>query len=96
MLTVNKLPLAEDDLINIWIYGYEQWGITQADHYIEGLGSRLTSLAQSPETCRERKEFSPPVRICPYVSHVIVYTIEDDSILVIRVLHKSMDIERHV
>ncbi len=43
MLTVNKRPLAENDLIDIWIYGYEQWGIAQADHYIDGMESRSLS-----------------------------------------------------
>ncbi len=96
MLKINKLPLAESDLIDIWIYGHQNWGITQADDYADSLERKFKSLAKLPRKYNLRNELSPPVRICPHISHIIIYTIENDTILVIRVLHKSMDFKRHI
>lgn len=93
MLNVHKRPLAEDDLIGIWLYGYEQWGIAQADRYADDLEAQFILLASSPEMCRERAEFKPPVRIHNHVSHLIIYTVEGDHIVIIRVLHYRMDIK---
>jgi len=96
MLRINKLPLAEEDLIDIWVYGCETWGAVQADTYAEGIESALISLAHSPKKYRLRKKFLPPVRICHHVSHLIIYTIEENAITVIRVLHQSMGVEQHL
>jgi len=51
------------------------------------LGQAFDRLAQFPEMARLRMEFTPPVRIQPYQSHLIVYLAEGDLIDVIRVLH---------
>jgi toxin ParE1/3/4 len=52
----------------------------------------LTLLADSPNLARERTELSPPARIHPAGSHVVVYTIENDgSILIARVRHGRED-----
>ena len=40
---------------------------------------------------RERSELSPPVRAHPCGSHVILYTIEPDGILIVRVRHERKD-----
>jgi len=96
MLRINKLPLAEEDLIDLWIYGYKKWGIVQADNYTDSLEDKLNSLTELPKKYSLRKKLSPAVRICPHKGHIIIYTIESDSILIIRVLHKSMDIKRHL
>lgn len=96
MLKINKRPLAEEDLIDIWIYGCETWSAIKADTYVDGIESTLTSLAHSPKKYRLRKNFRPPIRICHHISHLIIYTIEESSITIIRVLHKSMDAEQHI
>lgn len=43
-------------------------------------------IATNPQMARERGELSPPLRIHPFKSHLIVYRIEDDGdILIVRV-----------
>ena len=96
MLRIDKLPQAESDLIDIWIYGCTTWNDIQADSYLDSIESTLNALAHSPEKNRIRNDFRPPIRTCHHVSHMIIYTIEKDSIAVVRVLHKSMDVKRHV
>ena len=53
-------------------------------------------LGETPLICRERLEFSPPVRIHPHGRHLIVYVIDTDQILIVRVLHHSMDVPQHL
>jgi len=96
MLILNKLPLGESDLIDIWVYGCKAWGVAQADTYLDDLEYALISLTENPERHTLKKQFKPPVRICPYVSHIIIYMIESDALNIIRVLHKSMDIKHHL
>jgi toxin ParE1/3/4 len=96
MIALNKLPLAESDLIDIWLHGCKTWGIVQADSYLDDLENTLISLTENPERHALKKQFKPPVRICPYVSHIIVYIIENDALNIIRVLHKSMDIKHRL
>ncbi len=96
MLRIDKLPLAEEDLINIWIYGCETWGSIQADTYADSIENTLNTLAHLPKKHRIRKNFRPPIRICHHISHMIIYMIEENSITIIRVLHKSMDTKQHI
>jgi toxin ParE1/3/4 len=53
-------------------------------------------LGETPLICRERLEFSPPVRIHPHGRHLIVDVIDTDRILIVRVLHHSMDVPQHL
>ena len=80
-------PAAQDDLSRIWDYTAETWSPLQADAYMRGLERVFGALVAHPELMRERAEFDPPVRLRPYRSHLIVYRIEGDSLVVIRVLH---------
>lgn len=93
MPQIKKQPLAEQDLINIWLYTFKQWGETQADKYLDELEQGIRLLASQPLQCRERDEFNPPVRIHHYAHHLIVYIISNDTINIVRVLHESMDVE---
>ncbi|MDA0967548.1 MAG: type II toxin-antitoxin system RelE/ParE family toxin [Proteobacteria bacterium] len=96
MKKIFRTKLAEADFVDIWLYTYNNWGEVQADKYIDELNKSLKILVEQPLICRERKEFSPPVRIYRYLEHLIIYVIYGDEIKIIRVLHKSMDVENHI
>ena len=83
---------AAEDIIEIYIYGAEQFGARQADSYHSLLENTFDFLARHPLAARRRLELSPPVRIHPVQAHLVIYRIEDDgSILVIRVRHGHED-----
>lgn len=88
------LPKARDDLEEIWLYGVQHWGLARAESYLEGLEQSFQLIAKNPELFRGRHEFSPPVRIHHYKKHLLVYDIADKSVLILRVLHKRMEIEQ--
>ncbi|PCH61696.1 MAG: hypothetical protein COC05_00600 [Gammaproteobacteria bacterium] len=60
---MNKQPLAEQDLINIWLYTFKRWGEIQADKYLDELEQGIKLLASQPLLCRQRDEFNPAVRV---------------------------------
>ena len=41
-------PQAAADLERIWFYGLRQWGVAQADKYIEALYQRFSELVANP------------------------------------------------
>ncbi len=87
---------AKDDIRNIGRYTQNEWGVAQRRRYLDGLNERFAALSASPKMAAERGEFDPPVRIHPYEKHLIVYVIDDNGILVARVLHESMDVPTHL
>lgn len=85
------LPRARSDLADIWTFTADRWSVDQADNYIAHLAKAIEALIETPTQGRERTEFTPPVRIRHHEAHLIVYRIEADHILVIRVLHGHRD-----
>lgn len=84
-------PRAEADLEDIWIYSAETWSPNQADTYLDGLLGTIDTLVAMPSMARERIEFSPPVRIHSTGLHLVVYRIEGNHLLVIRILGGRQD-----
>ena len=83
---------AEDDLVEIYIDGVRNFGDAQAAKYHAELASTFEILAANPELARERSEITPPVRIYPHGSHIIVYLLDDrQDVLIIRVRHSRED-----
>ena len=79
------------DLDILYEYGIVTFGLQMADGYYDGLIEQFESLATNPKMYRERWELNPPVRICPYKSHTIIYMIEKEEVVIIRVRHSRED-----
>jgi len=87
---------AQGDIREIGLYTQREWGAAQRRKYLAGMERQFERLAESPFLAAERREFTPPVRILPYERHLIVYTAEDGAVLIVRVLHASMDAPAHL
>lgn len=88
---VRLTPAAQQDLETIWRYTAERWSTVQADAYLDGLREALKTLLINPRIARERTELTPPVRIHPCRSHIIIYRIGPDHLTVVRVRHRHED-----
>lgn len=88
--------LADADIIDIYVHGALAFGREQAERYHRGLVETFELLSENPRLARERTEFAPAVRIHPYEAHLIIYTIEDDGLLIVRVLHGRSRWERYL
>ena len=95
-MTYKLTPEAENDLIDIYVYGFQHFGERQAETYFGELEGCFEVLSKEPLIWRERTEFTPPVRIHHHGRHLVVYVIQEGQLLIIRVLHDSMDVKRHL
>ncbi len=89
-------PEAENDLIEIYVYGFQKFGERQAEKYFSDFEDCFQLLSETPLICRERQEFTTPVRIHPHGRHLVIYLIQNDQILIVRILHESIDIQQHL
>ncbi len=95
-MLVHVSNLAKEDLVNIWLYGESQWGVNNADQYLDSINLFIQELTLFPQKFPLREQFHPFVRFAPYKSHLIIYIDKPQSILVIRVLHQSMNIPNYL
>ena len=89
-------PAARIDLDAIWDYSAAAWGQDQADSYLRGMFSMMWTLAERPSLGRGIDEVRQGYFKFPVASHVVFYRQTPDGIDVIRILHKRMDLERHL
>ena len=84
-------PAAEHDLESIWRYSARQWGVAQAERYIDFLTTAFAELADSPGTAPACDPIRPGYRRWGVEQHMIYYRATDCGIAVVRVLHGRMD-----
>jgi toxin ParE1/3/4 len=90
-------PCARGDLSEIWDYSAAQWGAAQADRYIRLIAAACAVLAAGRITGRSADAIRSGYLRHAIGSHVLFYrTHESGGIEIVRVLHRRMDIERHL
>jgi toxin ParE1/3/4 len=88
-------PRADDDLDNIWHFvAAESGSIEVADRLVDSITDRFFLLAHHPYLGRRRDgDFGSGLRSFRVGEYVIVYCIEDEDVLILRVAHGRRDIE---
>jgi len=87
--------LAENDLEQIWLYTFHEWGIEQADKYTHLLLSRFSWLSENPRLGKRRDDIKPDYYCFPEGRHLIFYTLTKSGIDIIGIPHQNMDIIGH-
>jgi len=88
---------AKADLKSIALYTEREWGRDQRNHYILQLDHCFHLLVETPELGHKCDEISPRYRQHPQGSHIIFYRLApEDSVEIIRILHKNMLPEGHL
>lgn len=95
-MQVKFTQTAHQDIIDSYLYGLTHFGAAQAEQYESDLRHVIGLIADTPELAHERSEYRPAVRIHHFAKHYIVYRIEDDYILIIRLLRDEVDLSRHL
>lgn len=95
-MQLKRSVAADNDLIEIYQYTFETYGKAKAESYFAELTDAMVIISESPYIYRERTEFVSPVRIARAGQHLVVYSIEENFVLVVRVLHSSMEIEEQL
>ncbi len=86
---------ADEDIIEIYIRGVQDFGVSAAELYLEKLRTTFELLADFPKMSRLWKEFRPPLRAHPCGSNMIFYSEVQNGVLILRVLGGSQDWQRH-
>ena len=94
-MNLRVAPQAESDLDDIWYFlATESSSIDVADRAIDSITARFALLALQPYMGRRRDEdLRPGVRSFVAGNCVIVYRVDGDNVLILRVLRASRDIE---
>jgi toxin ParE1/3/4 len=85
---------AQDDLDDIWLYiARESSSLEVANRVIESISNRFLLLSASPYLGRVRREASGQTsRSFPLGEYIITYAIEEDDVLILRVVHGRRDL----
>ena len=90
--------LAEEQLVECYLFGYQHFGEHKAEQYLIDIQDCFDLLSENPRLARVRKGYGLALRVHHHKRHYVAYTIEGetDDILVLSILHDSMDLARHL
>jgi toxin ParE1/3/4 len=94
MKPVELSNAADADIEDILLYGVERFGAETAESYVRGFDDCFALIAAHPAIGAVHDIVRPPVHSLPHGSHRIYYDVLPDRIVIRRVLHKAMDVER--
>ncbi len=82
---------AANDIDDILEQSLQDFGVVQTEVYFNSLKDCLGLLADNPAMGTSIDDIRDGYRCFQHESHIIFYAIELADILIIRILHKSMD-----
>jgi toxin ParE1/3/4 len=89
-------PSAIRDLQVISDYTVQTWGAEQENRYLKGLWGKLAEIQSNPDSCPLRDDLAKGCRSVRHEKHVIFFSINGQTLQVIRILHGAMDFNRHL
>lgn len=93
MRVVQLRPAARRDLASIWNYTAREWGVGQADAYIQTIDRDIAKLVDFPERNPLHASRHGQFRKAYSGRHVIFYRVNQMEIEVVRILHDSSDFD---
>lgn len=93
--TYQLYPKAIEDVESIYLYSRREFGIKRSEDYILAIEASFQYLADDPLISRKCDYIDQYLRVFNVGSHVIFFKITSYGIVVIRVLHQSMDFNKH-
>lgn len=87
---------ARADLKSIAVYTQKTWGSGQRKSYIKELDMTFQFLTENPLSGNPCDYITPGLRKHNHKSHTIFYEADERSISIVRILHKSMDVESNL
>ncbi len=86
---------ARSELVDIYLYTLDTFGLDQADSYAEQIQSALKLIRRFPELGRPKDHLRPGLRLYSVGRHQILYTVTD-RIEVEGIPHDSRDLDAYV
>jgi toxin ParE1/3/4 len=82
-------------MLGIDTYTFEQWGEDQAEKYLSQLQQCIQRLAENPNLGRDCGHIRPGFRRFEHDKHIVFYQLQQQELIVSRILHHAMLVERH-
>ncbi|WP_412536135.1 type II toxin-antitoxin system RelE/ParE family toxin [Marinobacter sp. MIT932201] len=80
---------ADEDFESIYLFGLLNFGLIQADAYVDGLEERFEQIAAQPDLYPAIDHLKPGYRLSVYQSHSIYYRVDESGVLIIRILRNQ-------
>lgn len=87
---------AQADLDDIRDYSGAEFGAERAVAYLDAVESAFRRIVEFPEIGAVHPTLGPLTRSLGCQRHRIFYEAGSDTILIVRILHKAMDVERRL
>jgi len=75
---------------------HQSQNLDQADLYLDKLVAGIERLSAHPEPGYLREDIRTGYRSMNVSQHIVFYKITNEEVQIIRVLHKSFDVQRHL
>lgn len=95
MTNLTFTPAAISDLDKIWDYTAEHWGIDQAERYTDDIHTACYELSEGIKVGRSANILDNYLKYS-IGRHLVFFRKFETGIEIIRILHQSMDFERHL
>jgi len=82
----------QNDIEDIWDYSFKEWGIGQAERYIEAIRDTCLALALSYKGGRT-VDVRQGYMKCPTGQHMIYFLESSDRLEVVRILYGKQDVQ---
>ena len=89
-------PAAQTDLEEIWDYTVGRWGEAQAERYTRDIQAACEALSDGSSVGLSAEEIRAGYRKVGVGSHVMYYRERESTIEIVRILHRRMDVARHI
>ena len=96
MRRLRLTPAARRDLDEIWAYTEANWGPTQAERYLRLLQATCADLASGHRHAQAAGHIRQGYFRAAVQSHVVFFKTSSGFLDVIRILHRRMDVTRHL
>lgn len=96
MLNIRLAPRAEQDLEEIFDYTVKTWSYNQAVKYQSELYIGFLNIGSQPKIGRHYIFKSGNYRYLHTNRHLIFYKEEKENIIIVRILHESMDLKNKI
>ncbi|MDI7776030.1 type II toxin-antitoxin system RelE/ParE family toxin [Asticcacaulis sp. EMRT-3] len=84
------------DLGQIWDYSAEQWSVMQADSYIGVIKQACQDVLEGRRIGQTADHIKAGHNKCHVASHTLYFRINGDDLIIVRILHQSMEPGTHL
>ena len=96
MVRLRLSEAAQADLIEIRLFSNREFGAGQTDHYMRGFSTTFRRIRDFPRLGTSIDGFDIDLRCVVHRSHRIFYSVEGSRLVVVRILHHSRDVSKHL